>query len=56
MKLYSWNVNGFRAVVDKGFWDWFRQCDGDVVCLGDAVYLFFTPGGFHDALRLIGGF
>ncbi len=30
--------------------------DGDVVCLGDAVYLFFTPGGFHDALRLIGGF
>lgn len=30
--------------------------DGDVVCFGDAVYLFFTPGGFHDALRLIGGF
>jgi exodeoxyribonuclease-3 len=33
MKLYSWNVNGFRAVVDKGFWDWFNQCDGDVICL-----------------------
>lgn len=30
--------------------------DGDIVCFGDAVYLFFTPGGFHDALRLIGGF
>jgi exodeoxyribonuclease-3 len=20
-------------VVDKGFWDWFNQCDGDVICL-----------------------
>ena len=33
MKLYSWNVNGFRAVVDKGFWDWFNSCDADVVNL-----------------------
>jgi len=33
MRLYSWNVNGFRAVVDKGFWDWFTQCDGDLICL-----------------------
>ncbi len=33
MRLYSWNVNGFRAVVQKGFWDWFAQCDGDVICL-----------------------
>ncbi|MFO8032343.1 MAG: exodeoxyribonuclease III [Desulfohalobiaceae bacterium] len=32
-RLYSWNVNGFRAVVKKGFWDWFRSCAGDVVCL-----------------------
>ncbi len=33
MIIYSWNVNGFRAVVGKGFWDWFRQADSDVVCL-----------------------
>jgi exodeoxyribonuclease-3 len=33
MKIYSWNVNGFRAVVGKGFWDWFRSCEGDVICL-----------------------
>lgn len=33
MKLYSWNVNGFRAVLNKGFWDWFRQADADVVGL-----------------------
>ncbi len=32
-KIYSWNVNGFRAVVKKGFWDWFRSSNGDVVCL-----------------------
>ncbi len=33
MIIHSWNVNGFRAVVGKGFWDWFRQADSDVVCL-----------------------
>jgi exodeoxyribonuclease-3 len=33
MKIYSWNVNGFRAVVKKNFWDWFFQADADVVCL-----------------------
>ncbi|GAB6061019.1 exodeoxyribonuclease III [Desulfonatronum parangueonense] len=33
MILYSWNVNGFRAVVNKGYWEWFRQVDADVVGL-----------------------
>lgn len=33
MRLYSWNVNGARAVLKKGFLDWFRQADADVVCL-----------------------
>ncbi|RQD64546.1 MAG: exodeoxyribonuclease III [Desulfonatronovibrio sp. MSAO_Bac4] len=33
MIIHSWNVNGFRAVVGKGFWDWFGQVDSDVVCL-----------------------
>ena len=33
MKFVSWNVNGFRAVVQKGFWEWFAQCGADVVCL-----------------------
>lgn len=33
MKLYSWNVNGMRAVIQKGFWDWFHACDADVVGL-----------------------
>lgn len=33
MKLYTWNVNGLRAVLRKGFIDWFRAADADVVCL-----------------------
>ena len=33
MKLVSWNVNGVRAVWKKGFADWFRKENADVVCL-----------------------
>lgn len=31
MKIYSWNVNGFRAVIKKGFWEWLTGCNGDLV-------------------------
>lgn len=33
MKLLSWNVNGFRAVMNKGFTDFLDSEDPDVVCL-----------------------
>ena len=33
MKILSWNVNGFRAVLKKGFWDWFASTGADIVCL-----------------------
>ncbi len=33
MKLISWNVNGLRACVGKGFLDFFRAADGDFFCL-----------------------
>lgn len=33
MKLISWNVNGLRAVVKKGFAEIFASLDADVVCL-----------------------
>jgi len=39
MKLYSWNVNGFRAVIKKGFWDWFNAGDADVVGLQEVKAL-----------------
>ena len=33
MKLVSWNVNGLRAVLGKGFADIFKSFDADCVCL-----------------------
>ena len=33
MKLISWNVNGLRAVMGKGFMDFFNEVDADVFCL-----------------------
>ena len=33
MKLISWNVNGLRAALDKGFLDAFAALDADAFCL-----------------------
>ena len=33
LKLISWNVNGLRAVVGKGFMDIFNELDADIFCL-----------------------
>ncbi|AKL97249.1 exodeoxyribonuclease ExoA [Clostridium aceticum] len=33
MKLISWNVNGLRACVGKGFLDYFKGVDADIFCL-----------------------
>lgn len=33
MKLISWNVNGLRACLQKGFLDFFREADADIFCL-----------------------
>lgn len=33
MKLISWNVNGLRAVLKKGFMDYFNEADADIFCL-----------------------
>ena len=33
MKLVSWNVNGIRACVQKGFLDSFREINADIFCL-----------------------
>ena len=51
MKLISWNVNGLRACITKGFEDFFKEIDADIFCLqetklndGPAV---FAPEGYH---------
>lgn len=33
MKLVSWNVNGIRACVRKGFLDYFHEVDADIFCI-----------------------
>ena len=33
MKLISWNVNGLRAVVNKGFYDIFKNLNSDIFCI-----------------------
>ena len=33
MKLISWNVNGLRACISKGFFDFFYKTDADIFCL-----------------------
>ncbi|MDP9699153.1 exodeoxyribonuclease-3 [Paenibacillus intestini] len=33
MKLVSWNVNGLRACVNKGFMDYYQQSEADIFCL-----------------------
>lgn len=33
MKLVSWNVNGLRACVKKGFLEYFQEVDADIFCV-----------------------
>lgn len=33
IRLVSWNVNGLRACINKGFYDYFREVDADIFCL-----------------------
>ncbi|MFA5265052.1 MAG: exodeoxyribonuclease III [Opitutaceae bacterium] len=54
MKIISWNVNGLRAVLEKGFLDFFASCDADVLCLqetkchpGDVQHVSW-PNGYVD--------
>ena len=35
-KLISWNVNGLRACVGKGFMDFFNEADADVFCIQES--------------------
>lgn len=39
MKLISWNVAGFRACLNKGFDDFFKEIDADVFCMQESKVL-----------------
>lgn len=50
MKLISWNVNGFRACLKKGFEDFFKAADADIFCLQETKMqpeqADFSPEGY----------
>lgn len=50
-KLVSWNVNGLRACIRKGFADFFGKVDADVFCLQETKLSeglkVFAPDGYH---------
>ena len=33
MKIISWNVNGIRAIAQKGFLKWFKRVKAEIICL-----------------------
>lgn len=51
MKFISWNVNGLRAVMTKGFKDIFDTLDADIFCLQETKLqegqIDFAPEGYH---------
>ncbi|MDD3360788.1 MAG: exodeoxyribonuclease III [Hespellia sp.] len=36
MKMISWNVNGIRACVQKGFLEFFQEADADIFCIQES--------------------
>ncbi|WP_297434716.1 exodeoxyribonuclease III [uncultured Cetobacterium sp.] len=50
-KLISWNVNGFRAVLQKNFLEYFNSVDADVFCLQEIKLqegqVDFNPKGYN---------
>ena len=51
MKLMSWNVNGLRACMTKGFADYFKNEDADVFCIQETKLqegqIDFAPEGYR---------
>ncbi len=51
MKLISWNVNGLRAIMNKGFLDYFEQINADIFCLQETKLqegqIDFSPKGYN---------
>lgn len=50
MKFISWNVNGLRACMQKGFADFFLSADADIFCVQETklqeVQIDFAPDGY----------
>ncbi|MDO4961978.1 MAG: endonuclease/exonuclease/phosphatase family protein, partial [Eubacteriales bacterium] len=51
MRFISWNVNGFRACLGKGFDDFFRAINADAFCIQETKLqpeqVNYAPEGYH---------
>lgn len=51
MKMISWNVNGLRACVTKGFEDYFKELDADIFSIQETKLqegqIDFNPDGYY---------
>lgn len=54
MKIISYNVNGIRAAINKGFIDWLKSANPDVICLQEIKAMkdqleldLFEEAGYH---------
>ena len=51
--IFSWNVNGIRAIQNKGFMKWFENHGGDIICLQETKA---QPDQLDDSLKNINGY
>jgi exodeoxyribonuclease-3 len=55
MRIISYNVNGIRAAIKKGFLDWLKTNPADVICVQETKalkenidHMLFNDLGYHD--------
>ncbi|HEY6062945.1 MAG TPA: exodeoxyribonuclease III, partial [Chitinophagaceae bacterium] len=55
MRIISYNVNGIRAAIKKGFADWLKTNPADIICVqetkalkDDVDHQLFTALGYHN--------
>jgi len=55
MRIISYNVNGLRAAINKGFIEWLKTDPGDVICVQETKAMkenvdhkLFNLLGYHD--------
>jgi exodeoxyribonuclease-3 len=53
IRLLSWNVNGIRAIYKKGFLDWFKKANPDILCLQETKA---HPDQLVDEIKDVNGY
>lgn len=51
--IYTWNINGIRAIAKKGFLDWVKECKGDIICIQETKA---QPEQIPDEIKSIKGY